>query len=81
MADAKAAVARERRNARLSVGEREGIEALTGEVVSKTVALDLTIDGQVQPYKMGLRKYELQDDGSGGRMVSRWVVHSLVPAS
>lgn len=81
VADAKQSVDVETRNARLSVGQREAIETLTGEVVSKTVALDLTIDGQVQPYKMGLRKYELQDDGSGARMMSRWVVHSLDPTS
>ena len=81
VAAAKQAVDVETRNARLSVGQREAIETLPGEVVSKTVALDLTIDGQVQPYVMGLRKYELQDDGSGARMVSRWVVHSLDPKS
>jgi hypothetical protein len=81
VADAKEAVNTETRNARLSVGAREAIETLAGEVVSKTVALDLTIDGQVQPYTMGLRKYELQDDGSGARMTSRWVVYSLDPTS
>ena len=81
VADAKQAVEIETRNARLSVGAREAIETLAGEVVSKAVALDLTIDGQVQPYTMGLRKYELQDDGSGARMTSRWVVYSLDPTS
>lgn len=81
VADAKLAVDLETRNTQLSVGQREALETLTGEVVSKTVALDLTIDGQVQPYTMGLRKYELQDDGSGGRTVSRWVVYSLDPTS
>ena len=81
VADATQAVDVETRNARLSVGQREAIETLTGEVVSMTVVLDLTIDGQVQPYTMGLRKYDLQDDGSGGRMMSRWVVHSLDPTS
>lgn len=78
---AKQAVAAETRNAQLSVGQRDGIATLTGEVISKTVALDLTIDGQVQPYTMGLRKYEMEDDGSGGRVISRWVVHSLDPTS
>jgi hypothetical protein len=81
VAAAKQAVTAETRNAHLSVGQRDGITTLAGEVVSKTVALDLTIDGQVQPYTMGMRKYELEDDGSGGRMVSRWVVYSLDPTS
>ena len=40
--------------------------------------LDLTIGGQVKPYVMTLRKYELTG-GTGPRMVARWVVQSLVP--
>ena len=79
VADAKAAVEAERRNTHLSVGQREDLDSLTGEVVSKTVDLELTIDGQARPYVMGLRKYELQGDGSGARMMSRWVVQSLDP--
>jgi len=78
---AKQAVAVESRNTELSVGQIEGLETLPGEVVSKTVDLDLTIDGQVQPYVMGLRKYVLQTDGSGARMISRWVVERLDPKS
>jgi hypothetical protein len=78
-ADAKRAVETERRNTRLSVGQVEGMDSLTGEVVTKDVELELTIDGQVQPYVMGLRKYELESDGSGARMMSRWVVQTLDP--
>ncbi len=75
---AKQAVEAEMRNTVLSVGQLEGIETLPGEVVSKTVDLDLTIDGQVQPYVMGLRKYVLQSDT---RLISRWVVERLDPKS
>ena len=75
---AKQAVEDEMRNTVLSVGQLEGIETLPGEVVSKTVDLDLTIDGQVQPYVMGLRKYVLQSDT---RLISRWVVERLDPKS
>jgi hypothetical protein len=78
-ADAKRAVEVERRNTRLSIGQREGADTLTGEVVTKNVDLELTIDGQAQPYVMGLRKYELEGDGTGARMMSRWVVQSLDP--
>jgi len=42
------------------------------------VDVDLTIAGQVQPYVMTLRKYELV--GSGGpRTVSRWVIQNIAP--
>jgi hypothetical protein len=46
--------------------------------VSKTVDVDLTIGGQVQPYVMTLRKYELSG-GSGPRQVSRWVIQNITP--
>jgi hypothetical protein len=78
LAEAKAAVEREKRNAALSVGQQEDIETLTGEVLSKDIDLSLTIGGETKPYVMTLRKYELTG-GSGPRMVSRWVVQSLVP--
>jgi hypothetical protein len=77
VADAKAAVEREKRNVALSVGQADDLESLTGDVLSKDVDLNLTIGGQVKPYLMTLRKYELT--GGTGRMVSRWVVQSLVP--
>jgi len=78
-AEAKRTVESERRNSTLSVGKRDDLDTLTGDVVTKAVNVDLTIDGQVQPYVMVLRKYELQGDGSGARMMSRWVVQSLDP--
>jgi hypothetical protein len=78
VAEAKAAVEREKRNVGLSVGQAEDVESLGGEVLSKDVDLNLTIDGQVKPYVMTLRKYELTG-GSGPRMISRWVVQSLTP--
>ena len=73
MADAKAAVEREKRNVALSVGQIEDMETLKGDMITKDVDLNLTIGGQVKPYVMTLRKYELSG-GTGGRMVSRWVV-------
>jgi hypothetical protein len=78
VSDAKAAVEREKRNVALSVGQVEDIETLTGDMLSKDVDLNLTIGGQVKPYVMTLRKYELTG-GTGPRMVARWVVESLVP--
>jgi hypothetical protein len=78
VADAKGAVEREKRNVALSVGQTDDIETLTGEVLSRDVDVNLTIGGQVKPYVMTLRKYELTG-GTGSRMVARWVVQSLVP--
>jgi hypothetical protein len=79
VANAELAVENERRNTQLSVGMVDGLDTLQGEVISKTVDLDLTIDGQVQPYVMGLRRYKLESETPALRMVSRWVVQSLEP--
>ncbi len=78
VADAKNAVEREKRNVALSVGNVDDIESLKGEMISKDVDLELTIDGQKKPYVMALRKYEMTGN-TGGRMVSRWVVQNLTP--
>lgn len=78
VADAKAAVEKEKRNVALSIGQTDDVETLTGEMLSKDVDVNLTIGGAVKPYVMTLRKYELTG-GTGPRMVSRWVVQSLVP--
>jgi hypothetical protein len=79
LADAKRAVENEKRNTQLSVGLLDDIETMDGEVFSKTLDLDLTIDGQVQPYVMGLRRYKLEAEIPGMRIVSRWVVETLDP--
>jgi hypothetical protein len=78
LGSAKSEVEREKRNATLSVGQIEGLEELTGEMITKDVALVLTTGGQKTPYVMTLRKYELTG-GTGPRMVTRWVVQSLTP--
>jgi hypothetical protein len=79
VADAKGAVEAEKRNTQLSVGLLDDVEKMDGEVISKTLDLDLTIDGQVQPYVMGLRMYKLEAEVPGMRIVSRWVVETLDP--
>jgi hypothetical protein len=76
VAEAKEAVEREKRNVALSVGQVDDIENLGGEVLSRDVTVNLTINGQVKPYVMMLRKYELTG-GTGPRMISRWVVQSI----
>jgi hypothetical protein len=78
VAAAKDALEKERRHMTLSVGAVDSLEGVTGEVVSKTVDLDLTLkDEKPAPYVMTLRKYELQREGP--RAISRWVVQDLKP--
>ena len=76
----KEALEKEKRSVARSVGDVENIESLQGEVTEKQVKLDLTIGGQVQPYVMTLRKYEMKREG-GPRVQSRWVVQNLQPAT
>ena len=79
VAMSKEAVEKEKRSVARSVGDVDDVENLQGEVTEKQIELDLTIGGQVQPYVMTLRKYELKRD-AGGRVQSRWVIQNLQPA-
>ena len=63
----KEAVEKEKRSVARSVGRRRDVESLQGEVTEKQIELDLTIGGQVQPYVMTLRKYELKREGGSPR--------------
>lgn len=77
---AKEAVEKEKRSVVRSVGQVDDVESMAGEVKEKKIELDLTIDGRTQPYVMTVRKYEMKRE-SGPRVVSRWVVQELQPAS
>jgi hypothetical protein len=79
LAEAKAAVEREKRNVTLSIGQADDMESLTGDVLSRDVDLSLTIGGAPKPYTMTLRRYDLKGESGGGRRMSRWVVQSLTP--
>jgi hypothetical protein len=79
VAEAKGAVEREKRNVSMSIGQVEDIESLTGEMVSRDIDLNLTIGGAPKPYTMTMRRYDLKGGSGGGRMMSRWVIHSLTP--
>jgi hypothetical protein len=78
LAAAKRAVEQERRNTQLSVGQLDGVDKMTGEIISRKIDLSITINGQPQPYVMTLRKYELDNEGQR-RVISRWVVQDLQP--
>ena len=78
IANTRAEVEKEKRSVVRSVGQVDEIESLAGEMKEKKIELDLTIDGQVRPYVMTVRKYEIKRE-SGPRVVSRWVVQELQP--
>jgi hypothetical protein len=74
----KEAVDREKRSASRSIGDVDDMETLQGDVTEKQIEIDLTIEGQVQPYVMTLRRYDVTRE-AGPRVVSRWVVQDLQP--
>jgi septal ring factor EnvC (AmiA/AmiB activator) len=75
LAEASAAVEKEKRNLARSLGPTENTEGLSGDMLTKRLDLVLTINGQEQPYVMTLRKYDIK-----GSARPRWVVHDLKPA-
>jgi hypothetical protein len=78
LAEAKTAVDREKKMMMVSVGNVDNVEGLEGELLTKHLDLDLTIAGQVHPYKMTLKKYDVkQASGKGGKVISRWIVAGL----
>jgi hypothetical protein len=79
VAEARDAVEKEKRNMALSVGTTEGLEAMQGEVKTKRIAVDVTIEGQTQPYVMTLKRYEVEGVEGGRRVQSRWMIQSLQP--
>jgi hypothetical protein len=80
VAMSKEALEKEKRSVARSVGDVDDVENLQGEVTEKQIEVDLTIGGQVQPYVMTLRKYELKREAAG-RVQSRWVIRNLQPMS
>jgi hypothetical protein len=80
VAEAREAVEKEQRNMALSVGTTEGLETMQGEVKTKRLLVDVTIEGQTQPYVMTLKRYEAKREGGGGpRIQSRWIIQSIQP--
>jgi hypothetical protein len=76
----KDAVEKEKRSMARSIGDVEDVENLKGDVNEKQIEVDLTIGGQVQPYVMTLRKYDVKRD-NGQTVRGRWVIQNLQPMS
>lgn len=77
-AETREAFEQEKRYVTLSVGQVEGVETSPGEMQTKDVELQLTVDGQPQTYVMTLRRYNLSAE-TAQRIISRWVVFKLAP--
>jgi hypothetical protein len=80
VAVSKDAVEKEKRSMARSIGDVEDVENLKGDVNEKQIEVDLTIGGQVQPYVMTLRKYDVKRD-NGQTVRGRWVIQNLQPTS
>ncbi len=74
---AKDALEKEKRLVALSVGTTEGLESMTGKMITKTLDVSATIAGEAKDYALVLRKYELT--GGSGRTLSRWVIYEVKP--
>jgi hypothetical protein len=77
-AEAKAHVEAERQIVALSVGKLD--DDTTGNMRTSVIELELTLNGQKQPYLMTLRQYKLQT-ATGYKPMSRWIVTGLTPKS
>jgi hypothetical protein len=74
---ATAATDKEKRLVTMSLtSPADDVEALSGDVLTKTVNVDVTSEGETKPYVMTLTRYELSDS-SGRKLNSRWVVTGL----
>ena len=76
---AKQELDKEKRSARLSVGDLEDLDSLQGQVQTKHVDVEVTANGQTKPYVMTLRKYDLKREAGGPRPMSRWIIQDLKP--
>jgi len=79
LAEIKDALAKEKKNVTLSVGQVDNLDTLSGERITKDIDIEVVSEGQTAAYVMTLRRYELEDDQSGRRMMSRWVIYDLQP--
>ena len=74
---ARDAVEKEKRRMMVSIGNVDDIDTLEGEIQSKLLDLELLIEGQPQPYKMTVKKYDVKPASGQGKVISRWVVTGL----
>ena len=80
-ADAKQAYEREKRLVVMSTGSAGDPDSLAGDVVTKTAHVDIESGGDVKPYAIQLRKYDVAPGGQGAKIMSRWLILSITPGN
>ncbi|MEO8499696.1 MAG: hypothetical protein ABI565_02185 [Vicinamibacteria bacterium] len=78
-AEAKQAYEREKRLVGMSTGQGSVADTLTGDVITKVAVVDVEAGGDVKPYSIQLRKYEVAAGGQGAKVMSRWLIQSITP--
>ena len=76
-ANAKQAFEREKRLVTMSTGSSGDAEALAGDVVTKTAMVEIETGGDVKPYAIQLRKYDVAPAGQTAKVMSRWLIYSI----
>lgn len=77
LSDATTAVDKEKRLVTMSLtSPAQDVEALSGQIHSKNVNVEVTSEGGTKPYTLTLTRYELGEP-SGQKLNSRWVVTGL----
>jgi hypothetical protein len=74
---AKTAYEREKRLVVMSTGSNGNPDTLAGDVVTKTAVVDIESGGDVKPYNIQLRKYDVAPAGQTSKIMSRWLVYSI----
>ena len=77
--EAKQASDREKRLVTMSTGQAGEADTLTGDVITKTAVVDIESGGDVKPYAIQLRKYEIAAAGQTAKVMSRWLIQSITP--
>jgi hypothetical protein len=76
-ANAKQAYEREKRLVTMSTGSAGNADALAGDVITKTALVDVESGGDVKPYAIQLRKYDVAPAGQTAKVMSRWLIYSI----
>jgi len=76
-ANAKQAYEREKRLVTMSTNSSGDADALVGDVVTKTATVEIESGGDVKPYAIQLRKYDVAPGGQGAKVMSRWLIFSI----
>lgn len=78
-AEAKQAYEREKRLVTMSTGQGGEADSLVGDLITKTAIVDIETGGDVKPYSIQLRKYDVAPAGQTTKVMSRWLIQSITP--